>query len=123
VATSKGKKQQTYRHGVWAENMAALYMAGKGYRLLKKRYKTPVGEIDLIFKKKDMLVFAEVKARKDPAAALESLTPSMRGRITQAALYYLSEHNLADCACRFDLITVTPPFAIHHLDNAWEAGA
>ena len=120
---TKTQKQQTYDRGLWAENLATLYLMSKGYRILERRYKTKAGEIDLIAKKKDAFVFIEVKSRKTKTQALESLTPRMRGRIQNAALYYCAEKNLADVEMRFDLIAVIPPFQIEHLDNAWQAEA
>lgn len=95
----------------------------KGYRILKHRYKTPVGEIDIIAKKKELLAFVEVKARKTKRAALESVTPKMQHRITKAAQYYLATHKIDNIQCRFDLITVTGFCRCDHLDNVWEETA
>lgn len=119
----KTQKQQTYDRGLWAENLATLYLISKGYKILERRYKTKSGEIDLIAKTKDTFVFVEVKSRKTKEQALESLTPRMCQRIQNASLHYCAEKNLFDPAMRFDLITVIPPFKIEHLDNAWQAQA
>ena len=112
----------TYDRGLQAERLAALWLGVKGYKILAKRYKTPVGEIDLIMKRKNILAFIEVKARQTHDQALESLTPKMRRRIEKAALYYCSHNNVEGRELRFDLVTVQPPFFIHHLDNAWQQG-
>ena len=121
--TGEGKmtqhKKQTYGRGVRAEMFTALWLQLKGYKILKRRYKTPVGEIDLIISKENLIAFVEVKARASMPLALESLTPAMRGRIERAASYYISRHKVENYDLRFDLVTVTPPFFIHHLDNAW----
>lgn len=87
---------------------------------MAQRYKTPVGEIDLIVHKKGMLVFVEVKARKTLEEAAQSITKRMQGRITRAGQYYISQNpHWGDKEIRFDVITVSPPFFIRHLDNAW----
>lgn len=120
---SKNHKEKTYDQGIKAEKTAARYLALKGYKILEQRYKTPYGEIDLIAQKKDLVAFIEVKARKTNRDALESITPKMKKRISDAALYYISHNSDNNCGenrdYRFDLMTVTPPFFVHHLDNAW----
>lgn len=116
-------RKKNYTFGLKAENAAAFWLQVKGYKILERRYKTPMGEIDLIARKGNMLAFVEVKARQTKYQALESLTPSMRRRIEQAASSYISHNPVGDCDMRFDLVTVTPPFLIHHLDNAWQRAA
>lgn len=120
---AKSRKQQTYDRGLWAENIAKIYLTLKGYRILQSRFKSPVGEIDIIARKKNALVFIEVKARQTKTQALESVTHKMRQRIERAAMLYCSKHDLTDTQMRFDLIAVIPPLRIHHLDNAWQAQA
>lgn len=115
-------KVVTYDRGLQAERLAALWLRIKGYKILAERYKTSVGEIDLIIQKKNTLAFVEVKARQTHEQALESLTPNMRRRIEKAALSYCAYNNIEGFELRFDLITVQPPFFIHHLDNAWLQG-
>ncbi len=105
----------------------------KGYKILERRYKTRVGEIDLIARRNNMIIFVEVKARKIREEALESITPKMKLRIVNTARYYLA-HNIADgdVQFRFDVVAIMPAtlshmkqgqFFIHHLDNAWSATA
>jgi putative endonuclease len=119
-------KKQTYDRGLKAEKIAALYLRVKGYKILHQRYKTPFGEIDLIAQKGNVTAFVEVKARSTQAKALESLTPIMRRRIERAAGYFAARQSavlhrtLHDL--RFDLITLSTPLRIHHLDNAWRQG-
>ncbi|MCI5060863.1 MAG: YraN family protein [Alphaproteobacteria bacterium] len=122
---SKKPKVNSYSFGLWAEWVACAYLWLKSYKILKTRYKTSVGEVDIIAEKNGTLVFIEVKARTTKTGALESLTPRMRGRVSRAAQHYLMEEsvNLSHRNMRFDLICVTPPFHIHHLDNAWQLTA
>jgi putative endonuclease len=120
---AKSHKQKTYDRGLWAENIAKIYLMLKGYRILQNRYKCPMGEIDIITKKKDTLIFVEVKSRKTKTQALESVTYKMRGRIEKAALHYCAVKKITDTSMRFDLISVIPPLYVHHLDNAWQPQA
>jgi len=115
-------KTITYDRGLQAERLASLWLRIKGYKILAQRYKTPVGEIDLIISKKNTIAFVEVKVRQTHRQALESLTPKMRRRIEKAALSYCAHNNIDGRDLRFDLITVQQPFFIHHLDNAWSEG-
>ncbi len=115
-------KKQTYDRGLRAEKIARIYLRLKGYKILEQRYKTPVGEIDLIVQKRNVVAFVEVKARSTQMTALESLTPMMRRRIERTAAYYAARKNVKNVDLRFDLITLSPPFHIHHLDNAWIHG-
>ena len=101
-----------------AERLAGLWLQVKGYKILERRYKTPVGEIDLIIQKNNLIAFVEVKARETKRQALESLTPKMRQRIERAASYYIAHNKCDGFDMRFDLVTVVPPFFIQHLDNA-----
>ncbi len=118
----KNKRQDAYRRGLRAESFAALYLQMKGYRILRRRYKTPVGEIDLIAQKKKMLVIVEVKTRRTRREALESITHRGQIRIEKAALYFLMHHpDFTDYTLRFDVMAGAPPFCWQHLDNAWQA--
>ena len=112
-------KTTSYRSGVYAEYLAAAYLWAKGYDILARRYKTKMGEIDLIALKKDVLVFAEVKWRADNDSAAGAVMPSSRLRIENAARLYLSQGAYSDVSPRFDIIAISPPFFIRHIDNAW----
>lgn len=122
IRNGRSRKEWSYRYGLWAEYAAALWLLLRGYRIVARRYKTPVGEIDLIVRKGRLLAFIEVKARSDMTAALHAVTPAMRKRIVRAAQYFLVSQGMADdLEVRFDLIAVSLPFYCRHLDNAWEA--
>jgi putative endonuclease len=115
------RKIKAYKRGHMAEQLAALYLLLKGYRILKRRYKTPVGEIDLVAQKRNTLVLVEVKTRGHAAAALESITYKNQTRVTQAAQYFLSAHpGYCSMDVRFDAIVMGWPFYWRHLDNAWQ---
>lgn len=64
------ERQRAERRGRRAEKIAAWFLRAKGYAVLARRYKTPVGEIDLVARRGRTLAFVEVKARKEGEAAL-----------------------------------------------------
>ena len=114
-------RQDAYKLGHKGEGLAALYLRLKSYRILAKRYKTHVGEADLVARRGRSLVFAEVKARKTFEAGLESITAKQKKRVIKAAEYYLMENpKVADLDIRFDAILVCPGFKIKHLQDAWQ---
>ena len=127
------KEKNTYKRGIWAERFAAFYLILKGYRIICTRYKTPVGEIDILAQKHKTLVAVEVKARPTHSQALHSVTIRTRRRIEKAMLYYVSKsHVYNKWNIRFDVIGVVIGFqihkpwrcfSIHHLDNAWQTGS
>lgn len=114
------KKRGTYQDGLWAEMMAEMILRLKGFRIIARRYKTPGGEIDIVARRGKMLAFIEVKLRRTMPEALESLTPAMRGRITNAARHFIAAYpDYGSYDMRFDLFAICPPFTFRHLDNAW----
>ncbi len=120
---SRDARRAVYHRGIRAEHFAAIFLRLKGYGVLERRFKTPVGEIDIIARRGNTLIFVEVKERTVMHAALESITPRMKARIASAARYYVAAHPA--CAAmdmRFDVIA-TQGLRIRHLDNAWQAAA
>ncbi len=111
-----------YMRGLMAEIYAGLYFILKGYRIRAWRYKTHGGEIDFIISKKNIIIFVEVKLRPSIDAALQSITPKMKSRISNAAKYFLSRRSAKagenSPEFRFDVVAVSG-FRISHLDNAW----
>lgn len=103
-----------------AEGAAELFLRAKGFQILERRYKTPVGEIDLIALDDDYLVFVEVKARPSLDEAMYSITPKMRERIHAAARHFAAEYpDYANFPMRVDVMAVKLPFTIQHLENAF----
>lgn len=111
-----------YRGGHRGEMLAAWLLRAKLYRLLARRYKTPVGEIDLIAERFGTIVFVEVKTRaraSDEATALEAVNQT---RILRAAAIWQARHpRLADWPCRFDVIFLAPGHWPRHVINAFDA--
>jgi putative endonuclease len=116
----KNHKSKTYERGVLAEGAAELYLRAKGFEILERRYKSPVGEIDLIALDDSYLVFVEVKARGSIDDALSCITPKMRSRIYDAAGHYMAANpGHAARSMRVDVVAIMPPFRIKHLENAF----
>jgi putative endonuclease len=110
----------TYRAGLAAETVAAWLLRLKGFRVLTRRFGTAVGEIDLIARRGDLLVFVEVKRRSDLASAKEAILPRQRQRIARAAeLYLRRQSGPAPARCRFDVVAVAPWRWPLHLPDAW----
>lgn len=112
-------KLTSYARGFYAEIAAILYLFFKGYKILRWRFKTSVGEIDILAEKKNHLVCIEVKQRADLQSALEAVTPMMRSRIARCARVFISKNpGYFNKTIRFDLIAISG-LHIRHLDNAW----
>ncbi len=116
------ERQSRYRKGLAAEYLAALVYLSRGYKIAARRYKTPVGEIDLICRRKNTLVFIEVKWRPNEKDGREAVHAGARNRITRAAQWYLSAcPQPAGRDIRFDVFVYAPPFSISRLENAWQS--
>ena len=91
-------------HGINAELIAARYLEQRGLKLLTQNYRCPFGEIDLVMRDKDVLVFVEVRLRRNTSfgGAAFSITEAKRARISRTAEHYLQRHG--NVACRFDVI-------------------
>ncbi len=108
------------RAGRFAETLAAWLLRLRGYRILARRYATPLGEIDLVARRGDLLVFVEVKRRLAPDDALASLLPPQQARIARAAAAYLQRRpRLEGCAVRFDLVAIAPWRLPRHVQDVW----
>lgn len=116
-----------YQKGVDAEALAEAYFKKAKYKILARRYKTKFGEVDLVLLKDDVVVFVEVKRRRNLEDSLYAVTSKNRQRVEQAALYFISQHEAyVDAGMRFDVFVVGQEdgeIQVQHLDNAWEAGA
>ena len=114
------KRQSAERLGRFAEARAAMMLRLKGYQIVSQRWKSPVGEIDLVARKANVISFIEVKARQSVDEALNSVSPHQRRRIIMAARHWLASNpDTSDCDCRFDIVLVTPYQWPQHLENAF----
>jgi putative endonuclease len=119
---TEAQRRIAFRYGLSAESRAAAYLIAKGYRILGRRFRTPVGEIDIVARRRGVLVFVEVKARESLDAAAEAIGPRQRDRIIAAAQYWLVAHPQdGERAMRFDAILVVPGRLPRHLPAAFDA--
>ncbi|MBP1851400.1 YraN family protein [Rhizobium halophytocola] len=114
------RRRRAERRGHLAEWIAALYLLLHGYRILAIRYRTKLGEIDLIVRKGDLVAFVEVKQRADPAAAVDAVSFTAQKRIRAAGDLWLSRRRDAAClSLRYDIVTVSRAFRPRHLKDAF----
>ena len=93
--------------GKQGENKAKNYLKRRGYQILETNYRTKAGEIDLIAKEKDCLVFVEVKTRTNTeyGTPAEAVSFYKQQHMIKSARYYLARQG-GECECRFDVIEV-----------------
>src|SRR5512132_3896564 len=84
------ERQAAFRVGISAESRGAAFLIAKGFRILARRWRSPLGEIDIVARRRHLLVFAKVKARASPAEAAESVDERQRRRIAAAAEVWLA---------------------------------
>ncbi len=111
--------------GDQGEQAAASYLRRQGLRILRRGYRTDHGEIDLIALEDNVVVFVEVKARRQGVPA-EAVTPEKQRRLTLAALHFLKKHSLLEQRSRFDVVAIIWPEdqnlpQIEHIRDAFEA--
>jgi putative endonuclease len=111
---------RAYRSGLFAETLAALLLRLKGHRVVARRYKTPVGEIDLVALKGKRLAFIEVKRRKTAEDAARTVPAKQRRRIVRAAQYWLAGHpDFAGHDIAFDVVLAAPWRWPQYIANAF----
>jgi len=114
-------RRAAHARGHRSETLAAWALRLKGYRILARRQKTPLGEIDMVaLPLFGPVCFIEVKARGDRDAAAQSVATAQRTRIARAAnLYLASRPGLMARGMRFDIIAVAPGRWPRHHADAW----
>ena len=118
--TSTTQRRGAYWTGRWAESLSAGLLRLKGYRIVTRGFRLPVGEIDIVARKADMLVCVEVKARRTLRDATEALSARQRRRITRAAAAFVAGRiEFAELAVRFDVMLVTPRRLPRHIKDAF----
>ena len=122
VDAPRPERQIAFRTGISAESRAAALLIAKGFRILARRWRSPVGEIDIIARRRHLLVFVEVKARATIDDAAWSVTDRQRVRIIQAAQAWLARNaddRIQDI--RFDAVLVAPGRIPVHIPAAFDA--
>lgn len=108
--------------GIIGEEKAINYLKKQKYVILKKNFKTYFGEIDIIAKVKDIIVFAEVKSRNNSnyGYPFEAVDRNKQKKIINSAYVYIKQNRLKDYRYRFDIIEVfLNEGRINHIENAF----
>ena len=112
------QRQKAYRRGLRAETLAAIFLMASGYRILERRYKAPVGEIDLIVANARRLAFVEVKGRAGLDEALGAVSMRQQQRIKRAASHWLAKQRVPPSGeIGFDVVAILPwKLPVHQKD-------
>jgi putative endonuclease len=110
------------------EAEAGAWLAVQGYEVLDRNVRTRFGEIDLVVRRGDLVVFVEVKSRSGSGFGHpgEAVAGAKQRRLTRLASAYLREHGLDRCEVRFDVIAVLAtsggaPIRLEHIPDAFQA--
>lgn len=119
------RRRLAYRRGHFAETLCVLHLRLRGYQILARRYRTPVGEIDIVARRGSVIAAIEVKARNTEREALEAVTARQQHRIVRALEHFQASHpGLADYGWRFDVMWTGPMTSPkkcmpRHILDAW----
>lgn len=103
------ERQRRNRRGAAAEAIAAVYLMAHGHRILARRFKTPLGEIDLITRKGRRIGFVEVKLRRTRLDCEAAITARLGQRVRRAAgLWQAKQEVFRDFDIGFDLVFIVP---------------
>ncbi len=115
------ERQVAFRVGISAESRAAAYLIAKGFRILARRWRSPAGEIDIVARRRNLLVFVEVKARATLDDAAYAVTDRQKQRIAGAAAIWLQANpGESERDMRFDAMLVAPGRIPVHIAAAFE---
>jgi putative endonuclease len=113
-------RREAERRGHRAEGAACWLLRLKGYRILARRVKTPMGEIDIIARRGRTTAFVEVKARASFDRAMLSVNERQAARLVNAARAWTARNEAALAGpCRFDIVAVSAYLWPRHLPNAF----
>ena len=101
------------------ERLAGWWLRLQGWRILGRRVRTPVGEIDLVAKKGALVAFVEVKTRKTPVELDLAIDERRLARVAAAAEYLMPRYAMNGEDIRIDVILLTPGSRPRHIENAW----
>lgn len=112
--------------GQLGEDLVCKQLINEGFTLVERNFRKRFGEIDIIARKKDLLVFVEVKTRQSNTWDLACIiTPSKQKKMIQVAQLYIATHNIIDKICRFDVAFLEPlhgTLKVTYLPNAFTQG-
>jgi putative endonuclease len=117
---ARERRFRAYRKGHRGERLAALALMLKGYRILARRHRTKLGEIDLIARRGDLVLIVEVKVRQTLTEAMEALSRTSERRIEAAAdLWLARQPDYGRLSIRFDMVAVLPRRWPIHVENVF----
>jgi putative endonuclease len=120
---ARERRFRAYRKGHRGERLAALALMLKGYRILARRHRTKLGEIDLIARRGDLVLIVEVKVRQTLTEAMEALSRTSERRIEAAAdLWLARQPDYGRLSIRFDMVAVLPRRWPIHVENVFHGG-
>ncbi len=118
---SKLERKKSEYFGRLGEKIAEIFLRLKFYTIIGRRVKTNLGEIDIIAKRGKLLIFVEVKIRKNKSKMQEALEAVNKERIYRAAALFLSQNpEYYDYNLRFDVIFIAPSILPYHLAGAFD---
>ena len=96
------------RTGKKGEDIACAYLKSRGYRIVERNYRCPFGEIDIVARDGDAIVFVEVKSRKSEEFGDPQLAVGLekQKKVSRISLMYLKEKHLYPCDARFDVVAI-----------------
>jgi putative endonuclease len=116
------RRQRAEKRGRTAELIAAAAYVLRGYQILGRRVKTPLGEIDLVARKGKLIVFIEVKWRKDKDDAILAVSRNARRRIEAAGRLFISRRSgFATFGVRYDIAAING-LHVFLIRDAWREG-
>ena len=114
------KRLKAFRRGHVSEYLAALYLLAKGYRICAIRFRTPLGEIDIVARRGDLVACVEVKARRDVDSAVAAVTGETARRIRAAGdLWLARQPDAGRLSLRCDIVAVRPWRIPRHFEGAF----
>lgn len=117
----RARRQRALRRGSRGEWLASLALMLKGYRIVERRYRTKLGEIDLIARRGDLVLIVEVKVRSTLVQAMEAIGHLSERRIADAAdLWLMRQPDHARLSIRFDMVAVLPRRWPVHVENIFQ---
>ena len=124
MAKAEPRRKAAYRRGIASEYVAALMLLAKGYRILAMRYRSPIGEIDIVARRGRHFAFVEVKARHDMESGLAAVSPQAQSRARRAAQAWLAQEELhgrlpEDFTATLDLVVTRPWRLPRHFPGAF----
>lgn len=118
------KRRKAERRGHLAEALAVVALRLKGYRILARRHRTKLGEIDIVARKGDVIAFVEVKARAEDMAAIDAVSIPAQRRIRAASDLWIGRQaargrDLTRFSYRYDIVAILPGRWPRHYRDAF----